>query len=77
MKTTQRLMRNERGPDGAHRGRLRFQFPYCNENCISINRCDGNYLPAESPAMRCAAALAPIVRPVSAEPAAEASPHCH
>lgn len=37
-------MRN--GPDATHRGWLRFQFSYCNENCISVNRCGRNYLPA-------------------------------
>lgn len=33
------------GPDGTHRGWLRFQFSYCNENCIAINCCSRNYLP--------------------------------
>lgn len=34
------------GSGGTHRGWLRFQFSYCNENCISINCCSRKYLAA-------------------------------
>lgn len=36
------------GLDGTHRGWLRFQFSYCSENCIAINCCTKNHLPAVS-----------------------------